>query len=61
MFIRLAEQRAQFVFDVERHVVVVYHRDDRQLKWMTSFETLHAVRFNTDCDTLIELKAMIVK
>ena len=38
VLIRLAEEVVQLVLHVERHVVVVYHRDDGQLKWRAYFK-----------------------
>ena len=43
VLIRLAEEVIQLVFHVERHVVVIHHRDDGQLKWRTYFKLAHDV------------------
>ena len=43
VLIRLAEEVVQLVLNVERHVVVVHHRDDGQLKWRAYFKLAHDV------------------
>ena len=43
VLIRLAEEVVQLVLDVERHVVVVHHRDDGQLKWRAYLKLAHDV------------------